>query len=316
MRQSLFFLQFIRQSSTVVGGQTTPQQNIVRCGVLAYKKGMCQVFDRWGTIHPLTELQIDNCQVVQVKTPEKHGYCALQIGAGMAKLKRVTKPMYHHFLNAGVYPKKTLCEFRVSPEAILPEGTEILARHFVPGQFVDVSGTTKGKGYAGGMKRWGFRGLRASHGVSVSHRSLGSTGACQDPGRVWKGKKMAGHMGHARRTVQGLRVYKIDCMSNSIFVYGCVPGPDGGLLEIRDARFKMKAHTDLTIPFPTYYPAPGDETVKMLEVEPPAINPHAPLGVELPEETWKEWQEIHLYHSVKLVTKGTSGAPSPTKDDD
>eukprot|EP00298_Acanthocystis_sp_HF-20_P024197 c3430_g1_i1.p1 GENE.c3430_g1_i1~~c3430_g1_i1.p1 ORF type:complete len:419 (+),score=176.66 c3430_g1_i1:38-1258(+) len=268
------------------------EQGTVRVGVIARKVGMTQLFDRWGVSRTLTELKIDCCQVVQVKTDT--GRIALQMGAGAMKLKKVKKPMFYHFEKAGVWPKAILKEFPVSENCLLPVGTEILARHFVPGQFVDVSGTTKGKGFAGPMKRWGFKGLPASHGVSVSHRSHGSMGSCQDPGRVFPGKKMAGHMGHERRTVLNLQVYKIDCMNNSIFVEGCVPGPKKSWVEIRDSVLKNFQFDNELPPLPTYFPGPGDESIKFLERPPAEKNPLAPYGLELSMEDWIDWQKKHL----------------------
>lgn len=180
-----------------------------RTGVLAMKVGMLPLWDSWGRRHAVTVLQVDSCEVVQVKSDKTDGYNALQVGVGEAKLKRVKKSALGHFEKAGVQPKRKLSEFRVSPDMILPVGTQLQALHFVPGQLLDVCGISKGKGFAGAMKRWGFKGGAASHGNSLSHRVLGSTGNCQDPGKVFKNKKMAGRMGSDRVTVQNLKLMKV-----------------------------------------------------------------------------------------------------------
>ena len=207
----------------------------MRCGVLARKVGMTRVFDDDGRHVAVTVLRLDGCQVTAVRSAEKDGYTALQIGAGTAKVKNTTKPMREHFAKARVEPKLKVCEFRVSEDALLEPGDEITADHFVSGQFVDVIGTSIGKGFAGSMKRHNFAGLRASHGVSISHRAHGSTGQCQDPGRVFKGKKMAGHMGAERVTVQNLQVVSTDVDSGVVLVRGAVPGSKGGWVMLRDA---------------------------------------------------------------------------------
>lgn len=219
----------------------------LRTGLLAKKIGMTRLFDEKGTHVPVTVLQVENCQVVAVKTAERDGYVALQLGVGVMKANRVTKPLRGHFAKAKVEPKRKLAEFRVTPDAVLELGAEIAATHFVPGQFVDVTGITIGKGFAGAMKRHNFGGLRASHGVSVSHRSHGSTGGRQDPGRVFKNKKMAGHMGVVQITQQNLAVVAVDAEQGLIMVRGAVPGADGGILQVRDA-VKRPLHKD--VPFP------------------------------------------------------------------
>ncbi len=207
----------------------------MRTGLIARKLGMSRVFTDDGDHVPVTVLEIDNCQVVATRTPDRDGYCAVQLGIGSAKPKNVTKPLREHYAKAKVEPKAKLFEFRVSEDALLEVGAEITADHFVPGQYVDVTGTTIGKGFAGAMKRHHFHGLRASHGVSVSHRSHGSTGNSQEPGKVWKGKKMAGHMGSARRTTQNLRIVEADVERGLILVRGAVPGSKGGFVLVRDA---------------------------------------------------------------------------------
>jgi len=205
----------------------------MRSGILAKKVGMTRLFMEDGKQIPVTVLQLDNLQVVAQRTAEKDGYSAVQLGAGAAKAKRTSKAMRGHFAAAKVEPKRKLVEFRVSPENLIEVGAEISAEHFVTGQKVDVSGTSIGKGFAGAMKRHNFGGLRASHGVSVSHRSHGSTGQCQDPGRVFKGKKMAGHMGAARVTTQNLEVVRTDVDRGLVFIKGAVPGSKGGWVTVR-----------------------------------------------------------------------------------
>lgn len=207
----------------------------MRSGVIAQKLGMTRVFNDDGENIPVTVLKLDQCQVVAHRTKDKNGYVALQVGVGKAKVKNVSKAERGRFAQAQVEPKRKLAEFRVSEDAVIPVGAEILADHFVAGQFVDVTGTSTGKGFAGGMKRWNFAGLRASHGVSISHRSIGSTGANQDPGRVFKGKKMPGHLGAERVTTQNLKVVQTDPERGLILVAGSVPGVKGGYIHIRDA---------------------------------------------------------------------------------
>lgn len=207
----------------------------MRTGLIARKEGMTRIFDEDGRHIPVTVLKIDNCQVVAVRTEEKDGYVAVQLGVGKAKVNRVSKANRGHFAKAKVEPKKKLAEFRVSNENLLDVGAEIGAIHFIPGQFVDVVGTSIGKGFAGAMKRHNFGGNRASHGNSVSHRSHGSTGQCQEPGKVFKGKKMAGHLGNERVTIQNLEVVAIDEEDNLILVKGAVPGSKSGWVYISDA---------------------------------------------------------------------------------
>lgn len=207
----------------------------MRSGVLAQKVGMTRIWTEDGVNLPVTVLKLDNCQVVATRSSELHGYNAVQLGAGTRKVKHTTQAMRGHFAKAQVEPKKKLVEFRVAAENLLNVGDEIVADHFVSGQFVDVAGTSVGKGFAGAMKRHNFGGLRASHGVSVSHRSHGSTGQCQDPGRVFKGKKMAGHMGARRVTVQNLEVVSTDAERGLVLVKGAVPGHKNGWVLVKDA---------------------------------------------------------------------------------
>jgi len=219
----------------------------MRTGIIARKMGMTRLFGEDGSHVPVTVLKLDGCQVVAVRTAEKDGYTAVQLGVGKAKVKNVGKPMRGHFAKAKVEPKRKLAEFRVTPDALLEVGAEITAAHYVPGQFVDVSGITIGKGFSGVMKRWNFRGLEASHGVSISHRSHGSTGGRQDPGKTWKNKKMAGHYGVDRVTTQNLKIVATDVDRGLIMVKGAVPGSEGGYVMVTDA-VKRKRHKDA--PFP------------------------------------------------------------------
>lgn len=212
----------------------------MRTGLIVKKVGMTRFFDESGLHHPVTVLKLDNVQIIAQRTLDKDGYSAVQMGWGKAKVKNVTKSMRGHFALAKVEPKRKLMEFRVADDALVDVGVELSASHFVPGQFVDVCGTSIGKGFAGGMKRYGFKGLRASHGVSINHRSLGSTGQCQDPGKVFKGKKMAGHMGSVRVTTQNLRVFDIDEENGLILVRGGVPGSKGSFVRITDAIKKAR----------------------------------------------------------------------------
>jgi large subunit ribosomal protein L3 len=208
---------------------------MLRSGVIAKKVGMTRLFMEDGKQIPVTVLQLDKLQVVAQRTPDKDGYSAVQLGAGTAKAKRVSAPLRGMYAKVNVEPKRKLAEFRVDPENLIEVGEEIIADHYFEGQYVDVTGTSIGKGFAGAMKRHNFGGLRASHGVSISHRSHGSTGQCQDPGRVFKGKKMAGHMGAARVTTQNLQVVKTDTDRGLIMVKGAVPGSKGGWVTIKDA---------------------------------------------------------------------------------
>lgn len=207
----------------------------MRCGLVTQKVGMTRVFNDAGEQLPVTVLKMDGCQVVAHRTKEQNGYTALQLGVGRAKPKNVSKAERERFARASVEPKMKLAEFRVGEDSVIPVGAEILADHFVVGQFVDVTGTSLGKGFAGPMKRWNFGGLRATHGVSVSHRSHGSTGGRQDPGKTFKNKKMAGHMGVERVTTLNLRVVQTDPARGLILVEGSVPGFAGGWITVRDA---------------------------------------------------------------------------------
>jgi large subunit ribosomal protein L3 len=235
---------------------------MLRSGVIARKVGMTRLFLEDGRQVPVTVLQLDGLQVVAQRTVEKDGYSAVQLGAGTAKAKRVSRAMRGHFAAARVEPKRKVAEFRVDPANLIPVGEEIIAAHYFPGQFVDVSGTSIGKGFAGAMKRHNFGGLRASHGVSISHRSHGSTGQCQDPGKVFKGKKMAGHMGTTRVTTQNLQVVRIDADRGLIMVKGAVPGNKGGWVTVRDA---VKKPTPGNVIYPAALKSAADAAKRAAE---------------------------------------------------
>lgn len=219
----------------------------MRTGVIAKKMGMTRIFQDDGRHVPVTVLALDNVQVVARREADRDGYVAVQVGAGTAKAKNLTKPERGHFGKAEVEPKAKVVEFRVAEDALLDVGAELSADHFVAGQLVDIQGVTQGKGFAGVMKRWNFGGLHASHGVSLSHRSHGSTGQRQDPGRVFKNKKMAGHMGARNRTQQNLEVVRTDAERGLIFVKGSVPGSKGGWLIVKDA---VKVARPADVPYP------------------------------------------------------------------
>ena len=230
----------------------------MRSGVIAKKVGMTRLFMEDGKQIPVTVLQLENLQVVDQRTEERDGYTAVQLGAGSAKAKRTSQAMRGHFAKANVAPKRKLAEFRVSADNLIEVGAEISAEHYVAGQKVDVAGTSIGKGFAGAMKRHNFGGLRASHGVSISHRSHGSTGQCQDPGKVFKGKKMAGHMGAVRVTTQNLEVVKTDADRGLIMVKGAVPGSKGGWVTVKDA---VKKALPENVPFPAALKTAAAEAV-------------------------------------------------------
>ncbi len=219
----------------------------MRTGLIARKLGMTRHFTETGDHLPVTVLKVDNCQVVAVRTLEKDGYLAVQLGVGKAKVKNVGQAMRGHYAKAKVEPKAKLVEFRVTPEALLEVGAELSATHFLPGQFVDVVGTSKGRGFSGVIRRHNFGGLRATHGVSISHRSHGSTGQRQDPGKVFKNKKMAGHYGVDRVTTQNLKVLACDDERGLIYVVGAVPGTEGGYVLVKDAA-KRPAPKEVPLP--------------------------------------------------------------------
>ena len=230
----------------------------MRSGVIAKKLGMTRLFLEDGKQVPVTVLQLDALQVVAQRTADRDGYTAVQLGAGSAKAKNTTAAQRGHFAKANVAPKRKVAEFRVSADNLIEVGAEITAEHYLAGQFVDIAGTSIGKGFAGAMKRHNFGGLRASHGVSISHRSHGSTGQCQDPGKVFKGKKMAGHLGAVRVTTQNLQVVKTDADRGLILVKGAVPGSKGGWVTIKDA-VKKAAPAGLPLPAAVRSAAPAAE---------------------------------------------------------
>ncbi|WP_319568411.1 50S ribosomal protein L3 [Cohaesibacter marisflavi] len=239
----------------------------MRSGVIAQKLGMTRIYTEAGEHVPVTVLKVENCQVVAQRTVEKNGYTALQLGVGKAKVKNVSKPMRGHFAVAKVEPKRKLAEFRVSEENLIEVGSELTADHYIAGQHVDVVGTSIGKGFAGSMKRHNFGGGRATHGNSISHRAHGSTGQCQDPGKVFKGKKMAGHMGSTRVTTQNLKVVKTDADRGLVLVQGAVPGSKGGWILIKDAVKKAR---------PEGVPLPG----AIRSADAPAVEAPAAEGEE------------------------------------
>lgn len=255
----------------------------MRTGIIAKKLGMTRLFDDEGGHVPVTVLSLDGCQVTAQRTMDRDGYVALQLGAGRKKAKNTSKGMRGHFAKALVEPKRHLVEFRVSEDNLIDVGAEFTANHFLPGQKVDVSGVTVGKGFAGAMKRWNFGGMRATHGVSVSHRAHGSTGQRQDPGKVFKGKKMAGHLGHERVTTLNLTVHRVDPERGLILIRGAVPGTEGTFVEIRDAA-KAKAPEGLPIPGAIRTAQSGhSESAPVAEapveaVETPAVEPQAEGG--------------------------------------
>ncbi len=288
-------------------------QGHMRTGLIARKEGMTRIFDQDGRHVPVTVLKVDACQVVAVRNEEKDGYIAVQLGSGRAKANRVSKQNKGHFAKAKVEPKKKLAEFRVSNENVLDVGAELGANHFVAGQYVDVVGTSIGKGFAGGMKRHNFKGLRASHGVSVSHRALGSTGQCQDPGKVFKGKKMAGQMGNERVTVQNLKVVAVDLEDNLVLVKGAVPGAKSGWVLISDA---VKRALPDGVPFPA----------GLLEAQKPAANEEAaaeenadaPVEDKAQEDTSQEVAEQNKEEAKSEAPKeeaaGSKDAPKAAED--
>src|SRR6201996_2610634 len=248
----------------------------MRSGVLAQKVGMTRIFTDNGEHVPVTVLRLGNCQVIGHRTKDKNGYVALQLGAGKRKVQTTTKADRGHFAVAKVEPKRKLAEFRVDDDALIPVGAEITADHFVVGQYVDVTGTSTGKGFAGGMKRWNFAGLRASHGVSISHRSIGSTGGRQDPGRTFKNKKMSGHLGVDRVTTLNLKVRQTDVERGLFLIEGAVPGHKGGWITVRDA---VKKALPKEAPKPGKFKAPSAEA-KSPAAEAAAANPPADVPIE------------------------------------
>ena len=236
----------------------------MRTGVIAKKLGMARFFDEAGTHVPVTVLSLEGCQVVAQRTQDKDGYVALQLGAGAKKAKNTSKAMRGHFGKAEVEPKRKLMEFRVSEDMLIDVGAELTADHYLPGQKIDITGTTVGKGFQGAMKRWNFGGMRATHGVSVSHRAHGSTGQRQDPGKTFKGKKMAGHLGQETVTTLNLTVWRVDVERGLILVKGAVPGTEGSFVKIRDA---VKIAAPAGIPTPGAFRKAGEEAAPTIAAE-------------------------------------------------
>ena len=233
---------------------------------------MTSTWDKWGSLIPLTVIHLDRNQVVDIKTKERDGYSALQVGSGQKNPVRMNKAQIGHYLKAGVAGKSFLREFRVSEDCVLPVGYMIGVRHFTPGQYVDVTSKSKGKGFQGVMQRWGFRGLPASHGHSLSHRSHGATGQCQDPGRVFKGKKMAGRGGNKTRVVHSLMVYRIDYHRSLIYVKGSIPGPIGGMVKVTDGLLSFKKNLE-KINYPTFVYEKDKYYASIIDAEPPKDDP-------------------------------------------
>ncbi len=285
---------------------------MLRSGVIAKKVGMTRLFLEDGKQIPVTVLQLDKLQVVAQRTAELHGYSAVQLGAGTAKAKRTTQAMRGHFAAAKVEPKRKVAEFRVAPENLIDVGEEITADHYFEGQFVDVCGTSIGKGFAGAMKRHNFGGLRATHGVSISHRSHGSTGQCQEPGKVFKGKKMAGHMGAARVTTQNLQVVKTDADRGLIMVKGAVPGSKGGWVTIKDAVKKPFPENAI---LPAALKSAADEAAKAAEEAAAAAEEEARIAEEarLAEEAAQ--QEAALKEAEAEIDAEKADGDTPEKKD-
>jgi len=280
----------------------------MRTGLIAKKVGMTRIFDQEDGIQiPVTVLQVENCQVTAIRNQDTDGYTALQLGSGDAKVKRTSKAQRGHFAKAKVEPKKKLAEFRVSEDNLVDVGAELGANHFIAGQYVDVQSTSKGKGFAGAMKRHNFGGLRATHGVSVSHRSHGSTGQCQDPGKVFKGKKMAGHMGDETVTVQNLLVAGIDEEDNLILVRGAVPGGKNAWVIIQDA-VKKKAPEGLPLPAGLRtQPVPAEEQNKE----------EAPVADEAVEiETSPSVDEVSEGDAQAAAKEGSADAPEKSENEE
>jgi large subunit ribosomal protein L3 len=256
----------------------------MRTGVIAKKLGMARFFDEAGTHVPVTVLSLEGCSVTAQRTQDRDGYVALQLGAGFRKAKNTTKALRGHFAKAEVEPKQEVEEFRVSPENLIDVGSEFTADHFMAGQKVDVTGTTVGKGFAGAMKRWNFGGMRATHGVSVSHRAHGSTGQRQDPGKTFKGKKMAGHLGQETVTTLNVTVWRVDTERGLILVKGSVPGTEGSYVKIRDA---VKSAAPADLPMPGAFKKAGQASVAAAAEEAAPVVDEAPAA-EAPQAEGQE----------------------------
>jgi large subunit ribosomal protein L3 len=276
----------------------------MRTGVIAKKVGMTRLFQEDGRHVPVTVLALEGCQVVSHRTADRDGYFAVQLGAGEAKQKNVNKPQREAFAKADVGLKMRVAEFRVEGEdGLVPVGSHISAEHFVAGQKVDITGHTQGKGFAGAMKRWGFGGMRATHGVSISHRAHGSTGNRQDPGRVFKGKKMAGHMGDRQRTQQNLEVVRTDADRGLIFVKGSVPGSENGWLLVRDA---------VKLPAPEGLPFPGATLEKKKSV---GEHDEAPAGMVEAAAEHEVHEQVDAEHQAELLKSQEAGADTAASGD-
>ena len=285
---------------------------MLRSGVIAKKVGMTRIFQEDGRQVPVTVLQLDGLQVVGQRTSEAHGYTAVQLGAGTAKAKRTSKAMRGVFSAASIEPKRKIAEFRVAPENLIGVGEEITADHYFAGQFVDVSGTSIGKGFAGAMKRHNFGGLRASHGVSISHRSHGSTGQCQDPGKVFKGKKMAGHMGAVRVTTQNLQVVKTDADRGIIMVKGAVPGSKGGWVTIKDA---VKKPLPDNVIYPAALRSAGEEAKRLAEEAARAAEEEARAAEEARQAEEAAREEAALAEAAASIESDKdAGGDTPSDD--
>ncbi|MGA9410395.1 MAG: 50S ribosomal protein L3 [Roseobacter sp.] len=285
---------------------------MLRSGVIAKKVGMTRLFMEDGKQIPVTVLQLDKLQVVAQRTVEKDGYTAVQLGAGVAKAKRTSQAMRGHFAAAKVEPKRKVAEFRVDADALIGVGEEIIADHYFEGQFVDVAGTSIGKGFAGAMKRHNFGGLRATHGVSISHRSHGSTGQCQDPGKVFKGKKMAGHMGAARVTTQNLQVVRTDTDRGLIMVKGAVPGSKGGWVTVKDAVKKPFPENAI---LPAALKSAAEEAAKAAEEAAAAAAAEAEAEAKrLAEEQAAQEAEALKAAEAEIAAEGSDEAPAADED--
>jgi large subunit ribosomal protein L3 len=281
----------------------------MRSGVVAQKVGMTRVFTEAGEHVPVTVLRLAQCQVVAHRTKDKNGYVALQLGSGARRANNMSKADRGYFGKQKVEPRRKLAEFRVTEDALIPVGAEITADHFIPGQFVDVCGVTIGKGFAGGMKRWNFAGLRASHGVSISHRSIGGTGGRQDPGKTFKNKKMPGHLGVERVTTLNLKVVQTDVERGLILVEGAVPGAKSGWVTVRDAVKKK---------LPKEAPKPGKfrvgETAEAKPEQPKPASEQAPKAEQTPKaEQAAEKAAAAADQAAKAAAQATKAADQAAK---
>ena len=284
---------------------------MLRSGIIAKKVGMTRIFQEDGRQVPVTVLMLDGLQVVAQRTAEDHGYSAVQLGAGTAKAKRTSKAMRGVFSAAKVEPKRKIAEFRVAPENLIAVGEEITANHYFEGQFVDVSGTSIGKGFQGAMKRHNFGGLRASHGVSISHRSHGSTGQCQDPGKVFKGKKMAGHMGAARVTTQNLQVVKTDADRGLIMVKGAVPGSKGGWVTVKDA---VKKPVPENVIYPAALRSAAQEAERLANEAAAAAEAEAKAAEEALAAEQAAQEEAALKEAEASIAEESASDDAPNDD--